>query len=74
MAESSPKGWKTLWVKEKLLRESNFSFSANVFKRLVVVSQRCKKQGLVWERVKNKNHNFSYFDFVICKCFQFGPV
>ena len=33
--ESSLNGWKTLWVKEKLLVTSNFSFSHSVFKRLV---------------------------------------
>ena len=35
IAESSPKGYKTLWEKEKLLITSNFSFSHSVFKRLV---------------------------------------
>ena len=35
MAESYPNGLKTLWVKEKLLVTSNFSFSHSVFKRLV---------------------------------------
>ena len=23
---------------------------------------------------KDKNHHFKYFYFVICNCFQFGPV
>ena len=44
MAGSSPKPWKTLWEKEKLLVTSNFSFSHCVFKRLVL--QTCKNQGL----------------------------
>ena len=32
MGESSQKGYKTLWEKEKLLAMSNFSFSHGVFK------------------------------------------
>ena len=44
MAVSSPKGYKTLWEKEKLLVTSNFSFSHSVFKRLVL--QTRKNQGL----------------------------
>ena len=43
MAESSPKGEKTLWEKEKLLI-SNFSFFHIVFIRLVL--QAHKNQGL----------------------------
>ena len=35
MGETSPKGQKTLWEKEKLLVTINFSFSQGVFKRLV---------------------------------------
>ena len=35
IAESSLNGWKTLWVTEKLLDTSNFSFSHSVFKKLV---------------------------------------
>ena len=35
MAESSPKGLKTLWEKEKFLIMSNFSFSNSVFQTLV---------------------------------------
>ena len=50
MSESFLKGKKTLWVKEKLLVTSNFSFSHSVFKRHVL--QASKKQGLVWARVK----------------------
>ena len=37
------------WDKEKLLVRSNFSFSQNVFKSLVLLDV---KPGLVWERVK----------------------
>ena len=44
MAESSPKEQKTLWVKEKLLVKSNFSFTHSVFKRLIL--QTRKNQGL----------------------------
>ena len=44
MVESSPKVWKTLLEKEKLLVMSNFSFSNNVFKRLLL--QTRKNQGL----------------------------
>ena len=44
IAENPPKGYKTLWKKEKLLVTSNFSFSNSVFKRLL--QQTRKKQGL----------------------------
>ena len=44
MTKSSPKGWKTMWEKEKLLITSNFSFSCIVFKKLVL--QTHKRQGL----------------------------
>ena len=44
MAESSQKGEKTQWEKEKLLIASNFSFSHSVFKRPVL--QTRKNQGL----------------------------
>ena len=44
IGESSPKGLKTLWEKEKLLVTSDFSFSHSVFKRLVL--QTRKNQGL----------------------------
>ena len=44
MAESSLKGYKTLWEKEKLLVTSNFSFSCSVFK--ILVRQTRKNQGL----------------------------
>ena len=50
MTENSPKGWKTLWEKEKLLVTSNFSFSRSVFKRSIL--QTREKQGLVCERLK----------------------
>ena len=52
MAESYPKGQKTLWEKEKLLVSSNFSFSHSVFKRLVL--QTCKSQGLFGKGLKKK--------------------
>ena len=44
MAESFPKGEKTLYEKAKLLVTSNFSFSHRIFKRLAL--QTCKDQGL----------------------------
>ena len=40
LAESSPKGLKTLWENEKLLVTSNFSFSHRVFKRLAPQARR----------------------------------
>ena len=43
MTESSSKGYKTLWEKEKMLVTSNFSFSHSVFKRLLL--QTYKNQG-----------------------------
>ena len=45
MTECSQNGWKTLWEKEKLLATRNFSFSHNVFKRLIL--QIRKSQGLL---------------------------
>ena len=47
--EKSPNGLKTLWEKEKLHVTSNFSFSHNVFKRLVL--QTRKNQGLFGEEL-----------------------
>ena len=40
---------ETMWEKEKLLIMSNFSFSHDVFQRLVL--QICNSKGFVWERV-----------------------
>ena len=51
MTESSPKGLKTLWEKEKLLVTSNFSFSRSVFKNTFTADKL--KEGLVRERVKS---------------------
>ena len=42
MVDSSPNGYKTLWVKEKLLVMSNFSFSHSVFERLVLKCRQIK--------------------------------
>ena len=50
MSERSPKGWKTLLEKEKLLIKSNFFFSNSVFKRLEL--QACKNQGLFGKGLK----------------------
>ena len=44
MAESSPKGYRTQWEKEKLLVTTKFSFSYGVFKRLLL--QTLKNKGL----------------------------
>ena len=50
-AEISPKGYKTLWEKEKLLVTRNFSFSHSVFKRIVL--QTRKNQGLFGKGLKD---------------------
>ena len=52
MAESHPNGKKTLWEKEKLLVTSIFSFSHNVFKRLV--SQGHQKVSLCGNGLNSK--------------------
>ena len=52
MAESSPKEYKTLQEKEKLLVTSSLSFSHSVFKRLVL--QTCKNQGLFGKGLKEQ--------------------
>ena len=49
MVESSPKGYKTLREKEKLLVTSNF-FSHRIFKRLVL--QTHENKGLFGKRLK----------------------
>ena len=56
MAESLPKGLKTLWEKEKLLVTSNFSFTRSVFKRFVL--QTRKNKGLFGERIKQTEDNY----------------
>ena len=48
MGERSPKGYKTLWEKEKLLVTSNFSFTHSVFKRRLL--QIRKNKGLFGKR------------------------
>ena len=53
MAESSLKGKKTLWKKEKLLVTSNFSFSHCVFKGPVL--QTRKIQGLFGKGLNEVN-------------------
>ena len=42
MKESSPKGYKTMWEKEKLLVTSNLSFSHSVFKRFALETRKNK--------------------------------
>ena len=51
MTESSPKGLKTLWQKEKLLVTSNFSFFHKCFQKTFPADKQ--KPGLVWERIKS---------------------
>ena len=66
MAQSSPKGWKTLWAKEKLLVTSNFSFAHSVFKRLVLQThenQGLFGKGLKAERQKNLAGEYTHFLF-----------
>ena len=59
MAESSPKGKKTLLEKEKLLVRSNFSISYSVFKRLFL--QTRKSQGLFGKGLREQCHNNVFF-------------
>ena len=56
---------KTLWVKEKLLVTSNFSFSHNVFKSYLLLM--CQNEYL-WSKGSSENY------FVICKGFYFREV
>ena len=79
MAESFPKGYKTLWEKEKLLVTSNFSFYLSVFKRLGL--QTRKTQGLFgkgliplekkgFENTVGKEENAGYQHFLLFpQCF-----
>ena len=55
MAESSPKGKKTLWEKETLLVMSNVSFSHDVFKRLVL--QTRENVGLFGKGLRHPGSN-----------------
>ena len=59
MTNSSLKGQKTLWEKEKLLVTSNFSFSHSVFKRLTQQTKSCKNQGLFGKGLNN-TQEFQY--------------
>ena len=54
-AEGLPKGYKTLWEKEKLLVTSIFLFSLSVFKRLVL--QTRKNRGLFGKMLKKRDQN-----------------
>ena len=67
MAQSSPKRYKTLWEKEKLLVTSNFFFFHSVFKRLV--QQTRKNQGLFGKGLKCL-HRFSWNNYRPGKCMQ----
>ena len=51
MPETSPKGQKSPWKKEKLLFTSNYSFSHSVFKRLEL--QIRKNQGLLGKELND---------------------
>ena len=51
MAQSSPKGLKVQWEKEKLLIMSNFSFSHCVFNGLVLMTR--KNKGLFGKGLSN---------------------
>ena len=59
MTESSQKGLKTLWEKEKLLVTSSFSFSHSVFKRLVL--QTRKNQNLFGKGLRENNGDHQRF-------------
>ena len=61
--ESSLNGWKTLWVKEKLLVTSNFSFSHIVFKRRF---PGASKGVIVWEWVKCESRAITHEFFIEC--------
>ena len=62
MAEIYTKGQKTLG-KGEIAMTSNFSFSYNVFERLVL--QTCKNKGFFLKGLSN-------IEVVACACFQFG--
>ena len=40
VVENSPDGLKTLWEKEKLLSTSDFSFTVNVIRRLLLQTRK----------------------------------
>ena len=61
--ESSLNGWKTRWVKEKLLVTSNFSFSHSVFKRLV--SQGRQKMSLCGNGLNFLRQSITYVCILI---------
>ena len=42
LTENSPKRWKTMWEKKKLLITSNFSFSHSVFERPALQTHKSK--------------------------------
>ena len=63
MAESSPKGKKTLWEKEKLFITSNLSFSYSVFQTPAQgllgngVNPLPDNKILDWSKLKRIEHN-----------------
>ena len=69
MEESYPNRWKTLWVKEKLLITSNFSFSHSVFKRLV--SQGRQKVSLSGNGLTLARLIFELLPFVVFFILEF---
>ena len=82
IAESSPKGQKTLWEKDKLLVTSIFSFFHIVFKRLVQKTRKTR----AWKRVKtHKNRkknkkvietfsNFFFSPLIFIVCMTYNAV
>ena len=72
--ENDPEFSKTLREKEKLHVTSNFSFSHNVFKRLVL--QTCKNKGLFEKvsrgyNIERKRKNTGCYHFLLLlRCFQ----
>ena len=65
MVEIYIKRIETLWVKERLLVTSNFSFSHIVFKRLVL--QTRKSQGLLGKVVKQTTIQLSIRKSILYK-------
>ena len=61
-AEGSLNGKKTVWKKEKLLIMSNFSFSQNVFKRLIL--QTHKNKGFFGKGLKLKTQRVDLFRLI----------
>ena len=55
------------------------NFTSLVKKTLLEKGQNAGNQHFsfsynVFNHIKDKNRHFKYFYFVVCKCFEFGPV